>query len=144
MNSIQQPEMNFVGATDRESTNIESSEPSTYADKEHDLEASQTSDEESQKNLNGPGEQGASNEERSTNGDPPSTKDFPDLAPSKSMEFPDGSSNSRPRLIDRWNESMVNSCWWISLSLLFVRYTKRLTYLIVRLHQCRRSISNIL
>ena len=80
----------MVGVADEGSTNIASSEGSTYADKEHDLEASPIAEERKDGKLEDGDVEGVTNDSQAPSDDPTSTKDFPDLAPSKSMDFPDG------------------------------------------------------
>ena len=55
----------------------------------------------------------------------PPSKDFPDLAPSKSMEFPDGTFPTFTicsKLTFRRTTGMVNSRWGVLMFVLFVRY----------------------
>ena len=67
-----------------------SSEGSTYADKDHDLEASPIGEEHKNGKLEDGDIEGVADDSGGPSDDPASTKDFPDLAPSKSMDFPDG------------------------------------------------------
>jgi hypothetical protein len=60
-------------------------------------------------------------------------KDFPDLAPSKSMEFPDGLT-SICNADGRWKRSLVDGCWRIFLSILFFWYGFTCVKLIYRFH----------
>ena len=89
MSSIHE-QSTIVGATDEGSTNMASSEGSTYADKEHDLEASPIGEERKDGKLEDGDIEGVAIESQGPSDDRTSTKDFPDLAPSKSMDFPDG------------------------------------------------------
>jgi hypothetical protein len=89
MSSIHE-QSTMVGAADEGSTNMASSEGSTYADKERDLEGSHIGEERKDGKLEDGDIEGVANESQGQSDDPTSTKDFPDLAPSKSMDFPDG------------------------------------------------------
>ena len=89
MSSIHEQSM-IVGAADEASTTMASSEGSTYADKEHDLEASPIGEQQKDGKLEAGDVEGVANESQGPSDDPTSSKDFPDLAPTKSMDFPDG------------------------------------------------------
>jgi hypothetical protein len=67
-----------------------SSESSTYADNENDLEASRDTDLDAQKKIGDGDGEIQSNHHAAEVNPSDAEKDFPDLAPSKSMEFPDG------------------------------------------------------
>jgi len=100
MNSIQD-QSTTVGTTDGASAIMES-EASTYTDKVHDLEASPVGDEQIKEEL-GDGKVGEQMDGvQGPTDDASATKDFPDLTPSKSMDFPDGMLTIGFKLTDRW------------------------------------------
>jgi len=119
MNSIQDQS----GTADGEIGNIESSDVSTYAERELDLEASSMDKEGiTEGKSKGRDVEGGANESQGPTDDPTSVKDFPDLAPSKSMDFPDGTVPPRGfGLIDRWKKSLVDGRRRILMSILLFR-----------------------
>lgn len=103
-----QDQSTMVGTPDGASTNMESeASTSTYADKEQDLEASPIGYERRKEQLEGGEVEGPTDRAQAPTDDAPS-KDFPDLAPSKSMDFPDGQLFIESKLIDRWQTSLAD------------------------------------
>jgi hypothetical protein len=105
---------------------MESNErPFELREKEYDVEANRLDDFEKETKLENDEKRGNDNNQTAlpASGNDGVDKDFPDLAPSKSAEFPDGTCPNIPPLIGRGNRSMVDGCWWIFVSILFFWYT---------------------
>ena len=87
MSAIQ--DQSTVGLADRANGNVGSG-PKTSTEKEYDLEARPIGKQQEEEKLHNGDTEGVFRGWQRESDDPTASKDFPDLAPSKSMDFPDG------------------------------------------------------